>query len=107
MRRCGVDERSTAIVIHTGVDWPNSRGKGHGPRRFLRSQGPVCLRRAGGSPSARFCGYRILDSSRDLPDVVAIKQEVEELLERHVHMVTEAAINQRIRDAVLKDAVPL
>ena len=48
-----------------------------------------------------------LDPSRDLLDVVAIKQDLEELLGRHVHVVTEAAINQRIRDAVLKDAVPL
>lgn len=48
-----------------------------------------------------------LDPSRDLLDVVAIKQDLEELLGRQVHVVTEAAINRRIRDAILKDAVPL
>ncbi len=48
-----------------------------------------------------------LDPNRDLLDVVAIKQDLEELLGRQVHVVTEAAINRRIRGAVLKDAVPL
>jgi predicted nucleotidyltransferase len=48
-----------------------------------------------------------LDPNRDLLDVVAIKQDLEELLGRQPHVVTETAINRRIRDAVLKDAAPL
>lgn len=48
-----------------------------------------------------------LDDDRDLLDLVAITQDLEELLGRELQVVTEAAINRRIRDAVLRGAVPL
>jgi predicted nucleotidyltransferase len=48
-----------------------------------------------------------LDSDRDLLDFVAIKQDLEDLLGREVHVVTEAAISKYFRDEVLRDATPL
>lgn len=48
-----------------------------------------------------------LEPGRHLLHVVAIKQDLEDLLGRDVHVVTEAAVNRRLRDSVLKDAVPL
>ena len=42
-----------------------------------------------------------------LLDLVAIKQDLEDLLGCAVDVVTEAAISPYIRDQVLKEAVPL
>lgn len=42
-----------------------------------------------------------------LSDLVAIKQDVEDLLGRPVHVVTEAAISPYIRDEILRNATPL
>lgn len=44
---------------------------------------------------------------RDLLDLVAIKQDVEDLLGREVDVVTEAAVSPYMREAVLRDAIPL
>ncbi|MBI2886474.1 MAG: nucleotidyltransferase family protein [Chloroflexi bacterium] len=44
---------------------------------------------------------------RSLLDLVAIKQDLEDLLGCAVDVVTEAAISPYIRDQVLKEAVPL
>ncbi len=48
-----------------------------------------------------------LPPKTSLLTVVAIKQELEDLLSRRVDVVTEAAISPYIRDQVLQEAVPL
>jgi predicted nucleotidyltransferase len=48
-----------------------------------------------------------LEPSRILLDIVAIKQDLEDLLGRSVDAVTEAAISPYIRDQVLSEAVSL
>jgi len=46
-----------------------------------------------------------LDPGRSLLDIVAIKQDLEDLLGCEVDVVTEAAISPYIRDRVLSEAV--
>ena len=46
-----------------------------------------------------------LDPGRSLLDLVAIKQDLEDLLGCEVDVVTEAAISPYIRDRVLSEAV--
>jgi predicted nucleotidyltransferase len=48
-----------------------------------------------------------LEPDRDLLDIVAIKQDLEDLLGREVHVVTEGAVSPYIRDEVLRSAIPL
>jgi uncharacterized protein len=48
-----------------------------------------------------------LDQDRSLLDIVAIKQDLEDLLGCHVDVVTEAAISPYIRQQVLKEAISL
>jgi uncharacterized protein len=48
-----------------------------------------------------------LEPGRHLLDLVAIKQDLEDLLGRPVHVVTEAAISPYVRAEVLRDATPL
>ncbi len=48
-----------------------------------------------------------LEPGRGLLDLVAIKQDLEDLLGRPVDVVTEAAISPYIRADVLREAVPL
>jgi predicted nucleotidyltransferase len=48
-----------------------------------------------------------LDPGRSLLDIVAIKQDLEDLLGCRVDVVTEAAISPYIRDRVLDEAVSL
>ena len=48
-----------------------------------------------------------LNPGRSLLDIVAIKQDLEDLLGRKVDVVTEAAISPYIREHVLKEAVEL
>ncbi len=48
-----------------------------------------------------------LEPGRHLLDLVAMKQDLEDLLGRQVHVVTEAAISPYIRDENLRDATPL
>lgn len=48
-----------------------------------------------------------LERGRGLLDLVAMKQDMEDLLGREVHVVTEASISPYMRDRVLKDAVDL
>ena len=42
-----------------------------------------------------------------LLDIVAIKQDLEDLLGSTVHLVTEDAISPYLRDKVLRESVPL
>ena len=48
-----------------------------------------------------------LDPGRTLLDLVAVKQDLEDLLGCAVDVVTEDAVSPHIRDQVLKDAVSL
>ena len=48
-----------------------------------------------------------LDPGRSLLDIVAIKQDLEDLLGCRVDVVTEAAISPYVRDHVLEEAVSL
>jgi hypothetical protein len=48
-----------------------------------------------------------LDPGRSLLDLIAIKQELEDLLGREVDVVTEDAVSPYIREQVLKEAVSL
>ncbi len=48
-----------------------------------------------------------LDSGRSLLDLIAIEQDLEDLLGCKVDVLTEASISPYIRDQVLKEAVPL
>lgn len=48
-----------------------------------------------------------MEQGSSLLDIIAIKQDIEELLGRKVDVVTEASISPYIRDEVLKEAVSL
>jgi len=48
-----------------------------------------------------------LEEGRSLVDHVAFKQDLEDLLEQEVDVVTEASLHPRIRERVLREAVPL
>jgi predicted nucleotidyltransferase len=48
-----------------------------------------------------------LDPGRSLLDLVAIKQDIEDLLNRKVDVVTEASISPYLRDAILSKAIDL
>lgn len=48
-----------------------------------------------------------LAEGRSLLDLVALKQDVEDLLHRPVHVVTERALSHYLRERILSEAVPL
>jgi predicted nucleotidyltransferase len=48
-----------------------------------------------------------MEEGSSLLDIIAIKQDIEELLGRKVDVVTEASLSPYIRDAVLREAVNL
>jgi predicted nucleotidyltransferase len=48
-----------------------------------------------------------LDPGRSLLDIIAIKQDLEDLIGYEVDVVTEAAISPYIREQVLKEAISL
>jgi uncharacterized protein len=48
-----------------------------------------------------------LDPGRSLLDIIAIKQDLEDLMGCEVDVVTEAAISPYIREQVLKEAISL
>lgn len=48
-----------------------------------------------------------LESGRSLLDLGGLLMDLQELLGRRVDVVTEKGLRQRIRDRVLKEAVPL
>lgn len=48
-----------------------------------------------------------MEAGRSLLDLVAIKQELEDLLGRQVHVVTEPSLSPYLRDDVLKEAISL
>jgi hypothetical protein len=48
-----------------------------------------------------------LEPGRTLLDIVAIKQDLQDLLGREVDVVTEAALSPYLREQILKEAVSL
>ena len=48
-----------------------------------------------------------MERGRSLLDLVAIKQDLEDLLGSQVHVVTESSLSPYLRDEVLKEAVSL
>ena len=48
-----------------------------------------------------------LEPGRSILDLVAIKQDLEDLLGKRVDVVTERSLSPYVRDAVLKDALTL
>lgn len=48
-----------------------------------------------------------LDSGRTLLDLVALKQDLEDLFGRRVHVVTPLSLSSYIRDSVMREAVSL
>lgn len=48
-----------------------------------------------------------MEPERSLLDIVAIKQDLEDLLGCRVHVVTEAAVSPYLRERVLQEAVNL
>jgi len=48
-----------------------------------------------------------LERGRSLLDIVALKQDLEDMLSLRVDVVTEAALSPYIRDDVIKEAVSL
>ena len=48
-----------------------------------------------------------LEPGRSLMDLIAIKQDTEDVLGRHVDVVTEASLSPYLRKQVLAEATPL
>lgn len=48
-----------------------------------------------------------MEPARSLLDIIAIKQDLEDLLGIQVDIVTEKALSPYIRDDILREAVPL
>lgn len=48
-----------------------------------------------------------MEKGRSLIDHVALKQDLEELLEREIDVVTEQSLHPRLRDRVLREAIAL
>ena len=48
-----------------------------------------------------------MERGRSLLDLVAIKQDLEDLLGSQVHVITESSLSPYLRDEVLKEAVRL
>ncbi len=48
-----------------------------------------------------------LESGRTLFDLIAIKQDLEDVLQCHVDVVTEASLSPYIRDQILNEAIAL
>lgn len=48
-----------------------------------------------------------LGQERSLLDLIAIEQDLEDLLQRHVDVVTQGGLSPYLRDRVLAEAVPL
>jgi uncharacterized protein len=81
--------------------------------RVARRHGAVRVRvfgsaaRGSAVPSSDLDLLVDLAPGRGLLDLVAIKQDLEDLLDRRVDVVTEASLSPYLRDAVIREAVPL
>ena len=81
--------------------------------RLARRHGAVRVRvfgsaaRGSAAPTSDLDLLIDLAPGRGLLDLVAIKQDLEDLLDRHLDVATEASLSPHVRDAVLREAVPL
>jgi len=48
-----------------------------------------------------------MEPGRSLLDHIALKQDLEDLLGRDIDVVTEQSLHPRLRDRVLREAIPL
>jgi uncharacterized protein len=48
-----------------------------------------------------------LEEGRTLFDLIGLQQDIEDLLERAVDLLTEKGINPRLREGILREARPL
>jgi predicted nucleotidyltransferase len=48
-----------------------------------------------------------LEEERSLLDLIAIQQDLEDLLGRKVDVVTEGGLNRYLKDDILREAIPL
>ena len=78
--------------------------KSHGANR-VRLFGSAARGEAG--PNSDVDVLVNMEPGRSLLDIIAIKQDLEDLLGREVHVVTEASVSPYIRDEVLKEAINL
>jgi predicted nucleotidyltransferase len=82
-------------------------------RRIARRHGAVRIRIFGShatgiaSPSSDVDFLVELESRRDLLDLVALKQDLEELLGRPVDVVEEGGLSPYLRERVLREARPV
>jgi predicted nucleotidyltransferase len=81
-----------------------SLSAGHGARR-VRVFGSVARGEAGAGSDLDL--LIDLEPGRDLLDLVAIKQDIEDLLGCKVDVVTENSLSPYLREQVLSQAVPL
>ena len=94
----------------TGTELRNKRNEiikiaaNHGAKN-LRVFGSVV--RGEATPSSDLDLLINLEPGRSLLDLIAVKQDLEDLLGCTVDVVTENAVSPHIRDQVLKDAVSL
>lgn len=65
------------------------------------------LARGEGNPRSDIDLLVSLEPGRTLLDLIAIKQDLEDLFGRPVDVLTSASLSPYLRDAVLKDDVPL
>lgn len=76
----------------------------HGARN-VRVYGSLARGKAG--PDSDIDTLVRINPGRNLLDIIALKQDLEDLLGSEVDVSTEAAINPYIREQVLKEAVSL
>jgi len=80
---------------------------------IARTHGAVGVRvfgsavRGGAGPTSDIDILVDLEPGRSLLDLVAMKQDLEDLLDRKVDVLTEAAISPYIRERVLREAIAL
>lgn len=95
------------------VDRDTIEAHGEGIRAIAESHGARNVRlfgslaRGTGGPRSDVDLLIDLDSGRSLLDIVAIKQDIEDLLGCPVDVVTSASLSAYIRDDVVREAVPV
>jgi len=89
-----VEKRAEILRIASGYGAQNIRVFGSRSRGEARSGSDLCL-------------LITLERGHSLLDIVAIKQDLEDLLGYRVNVLTEAAISPCMRDDVLSEAVRL
>jgi len=95
---------STDVTVRSRRDEILRLAAKHGARN-VRVFGSVARGQAG--PDSDLDLLVDLDPGRSLLDLGGLLMELQDLLGRRVDVVTEVGLRQRIRDRVLREAVPL